>query len=342
MEILDEKKMSSGETLRVLHWSSSEKAPEKYVDYVLASMGSDSPHEHLYSISGWRAYFSDAMLGTFYPEVVDHWFFAEVNGECAGRIWFAYSAKSLIGNFGNVMTRPRFQGRGIMTELMKHCMAEIRRSPANMLCCIAGKRITPTYLKNGFSLIHGGEEGPLCFIKEGSFLDKAKQAFSGSSIMEVRPGRIGDQFDCDKFLAYVPELWNRRFPVQTGPAASIFDFRMALQESFSDHAVVYVALNEQKICCGYAFAVMLPSGLPVLDFVIHPAYMADSAELIRTTASAFQKTFGAIPSYYGLSADAEKNTAAVNAGMKRISEVSSAVLYKNQMADMTVFMPEQY
>lgn len=62
MEILDEKKMSSGETLRVLHWCSSEKAPEKYVDYVLASMGSDSPHEHLYSISGWRAYFSDAML----------------------------------------------------------------------------------------------------------------------------------------------------------------------------------------------------------------------------------------------------------------------------------------
>ena len=187
MEVLDEKQLPSGETLRILHWSSPEKAPKKYIDYIAFSMGSEDFHRYFYTIAGWRAYFSDAMNGKYFPDVVDHWFFAEVNGECAGRIWFAYSAKSLRGNFGNVMTESRYRGRGIMTELMKHCMEEIRRSPANMLCCIASGKMVPVYSKYGFRLICGGESGPLCFIKNGTFASEAERAFSGGHITEVRP-----------------------------------------------------------------------------------------------------------------------------------------------------------
>ena len=339
MEILDEKKLDSGETLRVLHWCPPEKAPEKYIDFILASFGTSAPHRYLYSNNGWRAYFSDAMNGGYFPEVVDHWFFAEVDGECAGRIWFGYSSASLRGNFGNVLTVPKYQCRGIMTELMKHCMAEIRHSPANMLCCIAAKWIAPVYLKNGFQLIHGGESGPLCFIKEGTFQSEAKQAFSGSRIMEIRPGRIGDQFDCDKFLIYTPELWVRNCPIQVGPAAVVSDFRLALQESFAKNAVVYVALNERNVCCGYAFAIMLPSGFPVLDFIVHPAYLEDAAGLIRATATAFQEQFGTLPLYYGLSADSGKLAAARQSGMIQISEVPGGLYRQNQTMDMSIFMP---
>ncbi len=339
MEILAEKQFQSGETLRVLHWCAPEKAPRKYADYISASLGSHSPHRYLYSISGWRAYFSDAMNGMYFPEIVDHWFFAEVNGECAGRIWFAYSTESLRGNFGNVLTEPQYQHRGIMTELMKYCMAEIRRSPAKLLCCIASGRITPVYLKYGFRLIHGGESGPLCFINgNGSFQSEMDRAFSGGRITEIRPGRIGDQFDCDKFLVYTPELWNRSHPVQAGPAAMISDFRLALQESFAGNAVVHVALNERKNCCGYAFAVMLPSGLPVLDFIVHPAYTGDAAGLIRTTAAAFQEQFGTAPLYYGLSADSEKLAAVRRSGMILISEVPGGLFRRNQTTGMSVFM----
>ena len=341
MEILDEQKLISGETLRVLHWDSSEKAPEKYINYILTSVGSSNPHRYLYSSAGWRTYFRDAMSGTYFPDVVDHWFFAEVDGECAGRIWFAYSKKSLRGNFGNVMTEPAFRNRGIMRELMKHCMDAIRRSPANMLCCIASKKITPVYLKYGFQLIHGGESGPLCFIKDGTFASEAEQAFSGNRIMEIRPGEISDQFDCDKFLVYVPELWKREHPVQTGPAAFVSDFRLAFQESFAGNSVVYVALNERKVCCGYAFAVMLPSGMPVLDFVVHPAYLDDAAGLIRTTVSAFLEKFGTSPFYYGLSADAGKIAAALGAGMVQIAEIPSGLYTREQSADMTVLMSKR-
>lgn len=341
MEILNEKKLDSGQTLRVLHWCSPEKAPGKYTDFILASVGTSEPHRYLYSNNGWRAYFSDAMNGDYYPEVVDHWFFAEVDGECAGRIWFGYSSASLRGNFGNVLTVPKYRGHGIMTELMKQCMAEIHRSPAEMLCCIAGQKITPVYLKYGFQLIHGGDSGPLCFSKKDTFLIEAERVFAGSSIKEVRPGGIGDQFDCDKFLVYAPELWKREHPVQTGPAAFVSDFRLALQESFAGNSVVYVALNERKVCCGYAFAVMLPSGMPVLDFVVHPAYLDDAAGLIRTTVSAFLEKFGASPFYYGLSADTGKIAAALGAGMVQIAEIPSGLYRREQSADMTVLMSKR-
>lgn len=341
MEILDEQKLISGETLRVLHWDSSEKAPEKYINYILTSVGSSNPHRYLYSSAGWRTYFRDAMSGTYFPDVVDHWFFAEVDGECAGRIWFAYSKKSLRGNFGNVMTEPAFRNRGIMRELMKHCMDAIRRSPANMLCCIASKKITPVYLKYGFQLIHGGESGPLCFIKDGTFASEAEQAFSGNRIMEIRPGEISDQFDCDKFLIYTPELWKRVLPVQAGPAAHISDFRLAFQEKLADNAVVYTALNKQKACCGYAFAVMLPSGFPVLDFIVHPSYLGDSAKLIRTTAEAFRERFRTMSFYYGLAADSEKLAAAQNAGMERIAGIPNGLFRQDQSMDITVLVPKQ-
>jgi len=180
----------------------------------------------------------------------------------------------------------------------------------------------------------------ICWTLTGITVSEAEQAFSGSRITEIRPGEISDQFDFDKFLVYTPDLWKRVLPVQTGPAAYISDFRLTLQEKFADNAVVYTALNEQRSCCGYAFAVMLPSGIPVLDFIVHPSYLEDSAELIRTTAKAFLERFGTMPFYYGLAADSEKLAALQNAGMKQISVIPGGSFQKNQSMDMAIFEPE--
>ena len=337
MELLAEKRLVTGENLKVFHWCAPEKAPRKFADYVSASFGSDHPHRDLYTINGWRAYFSDSMNGALFPDVVDHWFFAEVDGECAGRIWFAYSARTGRGNFGNVMTEPAYQRRGIMTELMKHCMAEIRRSPAVMLCCATGNKFAAaSYIKFGFYLIYGGETGPLCFSKGKSFLDEAKQVFSGGRTAEIRPGEIGDQFDLDKFLAYTPELWKRALPVQCGPSASISDFRLAYQESVGGRGVVFSSLNDDGQCCGYAFAVLL-SGLPVLDFMIHPACREGAGELIRRTAAAFREKFHLDPLYYGHAADEEKNSLLREAGMKQTAVIPNGIFWRMQPADMTVW-----
>ena len=339
MNILEEKKLANGELLRILHWCSPEKAPRKYMDYIAAAWGAENPKlgQAFYTLNGWRGYFQDAMQGKYYPDVIDHWFFAEIDGECAGRIWFAYSARSHRGNFGNVRTEPQYRQRGIMGELMKYCMAEIRRSPVKTLCCsTTNKFAAATYLKNGFHLIYGGETGPLCFSGEDLFLEQAKRAFAGNRITEIRPGGIGDQFDCDKFLTYIPELYHRELPVLTGPAALVDDYRLAYQEQIGGRSVVYVALNEQKECCGYAFSIMLAGGVAVLDFKIHPAYLTDAPRLIRAAAEAFYAKFGIFPVYYGLCSDTEKNKILLEAGMENTGSINGCLTIRKQPADMTV------
>ena len=336
MELLAERKLENGERLTVLHWCSPETAPEKYKNYLLRSFGSENYKRNFYAIGAWRAYCSDAADGVYYPEVTDHFFFAEVDGKIAGRVWFAYSGKSLHGNFGNVLTEEKFRKRGIMSELMKHCMAEIRRSPAKMLCCATGNKFAAaTYVKCGFQLIYGGETGQLCFIREGSFLSEAKRVFSGSRIAEIRPGRIGDQFDCDKFLAYVPEVLKREYPFRAGPAAQVDDFRSAYQEALGGRAVIFTALNELDECCGYAFAVLM-HGMPVLDFTVHPAYLGDADRLVRTAAQAFQENFGMLPLYCGFAADTEKLAAVQASGMQKHTIVPNALFLRKDPEDMIV------
>ena len=310
MDILCEKQIGSGETLRILHWCSAEKAPDKYKNYLLRSLGSENYKRNYYAIGSWRAYFADALDCVYYPEVVDHLFLAEIDGEIAGRIWFAYSAKSLRGNFGNVLTEEKFRKRGIMSELMKSCMEEINRSPVRTLTCATGSKFAAaSYKKHGFYSVYGTETGVLCYSKGDSFLIETEKVFHPGRIKEIRPGRIGDQFDCDKFLAYSPEIRKRTYPYFGGPAASIEDFRSAYQESLGGRGVVFTALNEENECCGFAFGILY-HGMPVVDFMLHPAYIDDGSKLLTATISAFKEKFGFIPFYMGYKDDLHKNKVA--------------------------------
>lgn len=307
MKILAEKKLESGEILTVLHWCSAEKAPEKYKNYLMQSLGADNLKRNFYAVGSWRAYFSDALDGVYEPDVTDHFFFAEVNGEIAGRVWFAYSGKSLRGNFGNVMTEEKFRKKGIMSELMKYCMDEIRQCPVRMLTCATGSKFAAaSYKKCGFYSVYGTETGVLCYSKGEPFLTEAENVFRQGKIKEIRPGRIGDQFDCDKFLAYTPEIRKRKYPYFGGPAASIEEFRSAFQESLGGRGVVFTALNEQDECCGYAFGVLF-HGMPIVDFMLHPVYAEDGRKLLSATISAFREKFGFVPFYMGYEGDGKKN-----------------------------------
>ena len=120
------------------------------------------------------------------------------------------------------MTEVQFRNRGIMMELLKFCLDAFYRSPAEMLCCASGNPYAvASYRKAGFELIYGGERGPLCLIRKGTFFEAAREAFQGARIAKVRCGTIGDQFDCDKFLAYIPEVKKRPIPFCGGPLAEI-------------------------------------------------------------------------------------------------------------------------
>ena len=138
-----------------------------------------------------------------------------------------------------------------------------------------------------------GEAGPLCLRKNGTFQEAEKLAFPGHEPCTVRPGTIGDQFECDKFLYYT-SAW-RHFPQRSfGLAAAITDYRIAFQEKLSGNGVVNVLAAPSGAVCAYAFALKY-FGEDILEFRFHPDYPEHLPELVRQTAADYEEMFDAVP-----------------------------------------------
>ena len=295
MDILEKGKLSDGRNYEVIRIvTPAQEIPEDLIRYFIASFGFDYYRKYVQDQTYWRLYYRESFAGTLAPEVVDHHYVIRVEGVYAGRIWFGYNTRTGHGNFGNVFTEPDFRRLGIMGILMKHCMEGFRSSSAIQLCCGSGSKFAVQfYLKHGFKLIYGGDTGPLCLRKNGSFQEAACSAFPGHERCTVRHGSIGDQFECDKFLYYTPAWQN--FPQQSfGLAAAVTDYRIAFQEKLSGCGAVNVLTTPSGAVCAYAFALKY-FGADILEFRFHPEYPEHLPELIRQTAADYEKMFDAVP-----------------------------------------------
>lgn len=282
-----EKILPSGEKLRILRLITPEKTPERIVRYLIASLGYDSYRQYVPELSYWRLYYREALAGNFADDVTDHLYLAEVNGELAARMWFAYSRRTLRGNFGNVFTEPEFRRRGLMSELLRICMADFTASPARMLCCASGSEAAVrAYAERGFQLIYGGKTGPLAIVKNGDFAEEAARVYDGDTVPSIiREGTVGDQFDCDKFLFYCDNVYRGNRHIRRGVAALLPDFRTVYQECLSGNGKVFVAENSRGAITGYAFAVNFHDN-GVLDFTCHGEYPGDVPGLLNAAAGA--------------------------------------------------------
>ena len=272
LELLEQSTLETGEQLKVYRLiTPAEKAvPERVKRYIMASLGYDNYRQYINDQAYWRIYYRSAFDGN---GAIDHLYLAEVDGNFAARVWFAYSRRTHFGNFGNVYTEPEYRQRGLMNVLMKHCMAGFQASDARMLCCSSGNKFAvKSYLKSGFHLVYGGETGPLCLLKKeyGShFFDIVKEYYSDKTIVKVRPGDIDDQYDCDKVLTKLPAM--RQMPPEPAPEGAPFvtEFRIALQESINGNGKVMVAENVKGAIVGYSWQLKL-YGRTVTHTVMHP------------------------------------------------------------------------
>ena len=284
MKVMVEKTLQTGEHLRILRFVTPEEIPERVIRYWIASLRFDTYRLYVSSISYWRLYFREVFAGNFASETVDHIYIAEVNGEYAARMWFAYSKKTLHGNFGHVFTEPAFRKRGLMSELLKVCIADFYASPAKMLCCASGNEgAVRAYVSSGFELIYGGTTGPLALLKKGTFEEEMSRCFEkGGKPCIIREGTIGDQFDCDKNLVYSRNVYCGKRNFRRGIARLIPDFCTAYQGVLSGNGKVFVAENAQGAIIGYAFALNF-YGNGVLDFTWNGDYASEIPALLKKT-----------------------------------------------------------
>lgn len=284
MKVMLEKTLPTGEHLRILRYVTPEEIPERIIRYWIASLRFDTYRLYVSSISYWRLYFREAFAGNFASETVDHIYLAEVNGEYAARMWFAYSKKTLHGNFGHVFTEPAFRKRGLMSELLKVCIADFHASPAEMLCCASGNAgAVRAYVNSGFKLIYGGTTGPLALVKNGSF-----ETFNASCCGKngkpciIREGTIGDQYDCDKNLAYCRNVYCGKRNFRRGMAVLLPDFCTVYQEVLSGNGKVFVAETPEGAIIGYAFALKFYNN-GIFDFTWNSDYASEIPALLKKT-----------------------------------------------------------
>ncbi len=322
MDILNTETLPDGRRVEICRIVTPDATlPEDVVRYFIASLGFDYYREYVNDQNYWRLYYRESLAGRFVPDVIDHHYLARIDGEYAARLWFAYSTRTGHGNFGNVYTEVPFRCLGLMNRLLDHFRADFQTSPATMLCDGSGSEYAVrSYCRFGFRLPYGGTTGMICLCKKGSFQKIAAKAFPGREPTAIRPGGIADQFECDKFRAYTPEMIT--FPRQTrlGAAAIISDYRIAFQEVLSGNGVILVQETPLGEVPGYAFALRF-FGQDILDFGFHLNYLDTLPELLQKTAVAYQHKFSTSPVCVTAEGDVERENALRRASFVEIGGV---------------------
>lgn len=116
----------------------------RFMQFIHGTTYYDNPYGGKLDLAYWRIYVHNAFHGANLPEIRDYFYFAEVNGTVAARLWFAYAPGNDFGNFGNIFTLHEYRRRGIETDAALHT-----GFPANfckMSCLCHGQRICGTDL----------------------------------------------------------------------------------------------------------------------------------------------------------------------------------------------------
>ena len=272
LDLLEEGCLAGGECYKIyrLITPTERVIPKRVKQYITASLGFDEYRKYVNDQNYWRLYYRTVLDN---QGAVDHLYLAEVEGEFAARVWFAYSKRSGFGNFGNVYTETEHRQKGLMSILMKHCAAGFESSDAKMLCCSTGSKVAAAnYIKSGFHLIYGGETGHMCLLKKECgkhFLDMAEKYYSNNLIVKVRPGTIDDQYDVDKIMDKLPAM--RSNPPEPPPESGCFitEYRIAYQEVLNGNGKILVAENSSGVCVGYSWKLKI-YGREVTHTVLHP------------------------------------------------------------------------
>ena len=327
--VLSEKKMADGRTLRVLRYvSPGDEVPERVVRYVIASLGFDSYNEYIQTQAYWRSWYRESFEGKL-DGVASHLYLAEVDGVLAARGWFAYAREGGFGNFGNVYTETAYRRLGLLSELMAPCMAAFDAArDARILCCGSGNRFAVrTYLKSGFRLTYGGETGFLERTRRPGedFPSIEREVFADARLASIRPGAPADQSVADQLIAR-PAPCRRGLGARRGPAAAVPEFRVARIEAEIGGGVVNVACNAAGTVTGHCFA-LASGGAGLLDFTAHAASLPDVPELIRATAESFHRDRDMELLFHAFPQDAEKIAAVKSAGGRRLGATSHVEIY---------------
>jgi len=285
--------------------------------------------------------------GHYVEHCVDRYFVGEIAGEIVGQVWYGLPRHGTgVGNFGHVYTEPAHRRKGIATELVRATVADFgQQTDAVCLLCSAGPDPAKVYRRFGFEFVSAGaHRGPMALLNKRvarSFANLDEQYFAPGLAVRVRQGHIGDRHDCDKMLAFsrgmseLRQRWHTAFVAHEVPT-----FIDAIFAAEDGRGIATVMHNSDGCILGDAFVLSTGSpfeaGFKVMDFVIHPNYLAHAAFFARETirlASA-----AGIPEMHAFVAacDEEKLAALLAAGGEEVHRFARKFSVRGECHDIVV------
>ena len=282
IEVLDERRLASGEMARILLLT----PPEKEYGARMLSFLRHKDDENIRSIGS-------RIDGKYADVCVDRYFVAEIGGRPAAQVWYGYGKHAdPVANFGHVYTDPDFRRRGLIHLLMPYLVRDFDASPALGAFCTAGAPyLAELYGKYRFHPAHKGEAfGDLVMLRKqwrnASFAEfmsdyyNIRSSCNGAGLRIV-PGSMRYRHEIDRLLDF---SW-RELNVSPGRcwfSNAVRGFQQATFLAEDGRGKTFVFLTPGEHVAGWAFCLnpFAPGDVPLFDWELHPGYRGCEMELI--------------------------------------------------------------
>ncbi|MGQ9514832.1 MAG: GNAT family N-acetyltransferase [Thermoproteota archaeon] len=258
-------------------------APDsKYKESILSLIG----HKE----SFWLVPVSEAMDGKI-TSIRTYCYLALLDGQIVGNITTAETLTNPVGIFQHVYTRPEHRRKGIASFLTQDVLNDFRSrcGRALYLGTSYGSEAHRIYLKYGFRDL-GDRTGHMRFLLEEDFDEKY---FGGKETQVVAAD--WEHWPGVNALFSIEDGWYMRSVVFGSSGVSGFEgdyinLMLSLRQKRTEDAK---ALVSENAVVGLAFLIPDPRwkyGVSILDFFIHPRFIADTPKLIRALEFGTRKT----------------------------------------------------
>ena len=238
---------------------------------------------YLHKSDGTRRAISGALDGRYAGVCVDRFFFAVVDGEIAGALWYGYGRHPLAAaNFGHVYTLPGCRGLGIARHLLRHFKADFTRSGAAAAFCTCSREwIAAMYREIGFfDVVPGTGRGQLMLSnleKVNSFAAYGPLCFGKGTGLSVAAGTMAYRHEAD-----CAGRFSGRFRKRTFLSNAVPDYRQSVFNAEEGAGELLILRDDAGGFRGWSFTAPLAPGLCCLDFSFYePAAPGETELFVR-------------------------------------------------------------
>ena len=245
---------------------------------------------HLEKSDTSRRWINTILDGNYTGECVDRYFFAVIDGQVAGSLWYGYGRhESPVANFGHVFISPAFRGLGITQILLQHFKRDFSQSPCLAAFCKCSREwIAKMYREIGFMGVEPGTStGKLMLLNHADWKDfksLEEEYYRRSTPLLVADGSMQFRHESDCLGAFTEHFSPRGMSLQW-----VANYLQALFLQEDGAATLLNWQDADGHIFGWCFSATISQEYEWFDYTCHPNVThEEEAELLRQSIIHFK------------------------------------------------------